>query len=128
MSKRSPRLVVEIPEFTGLRLSDASLSRLEQVLTEAGTILAAKFPAPIDGNQEALNHAVAKQMEKSICAIEQGAPLHSARQGIVTAAACLLAQVLLIDLETRRSEELAAKATVSIHQLQDRREEAAAHV
>ncbi|MFL7904706.1 hypothetical protein ACJ41P_26500 [Azospirillum argentinense] len=103
--KSKPSIVVEIPQFTGVRLSDASIRTLERLLAEVGSVLAADYPAPVVGNREALDRTTRERMGCLIQTLERSPGGACARPELVASAACVLAQVCVMDIA---AQEMAA--------------------
>ncbi|MBP2231796.1 hypothetical protein J2847_005115 [Azospirillum agricola] len=98
MAKKNASLVVEIAEITGLRLSDDACPKLEKLLAEVGTRLAADYPAPVVGNAGVMENTAIQRMEKLIRKLERAPNGNGARSELLAVAACLLARVCALDL------------------------------
>ena len=99
MRKNPPFVAVEIPQFTGLRLTDPAVDALEKVLAEVATVLASDYPALISRNRTALDRMISKSLKELAAALEGRPSFAGAHKDFIAAAACMLAAARLADME-----------------------------
>ncbi len=93
MAKAKPSIVVEIVEFSGIRLRDHQLSVLEKLLAEVSTAVAVRFLKPgATGN--VLEDVIQSNLDRLTAALERSPSRTKARKELVEAAACVVGMLL----------------------------------
>lgn len=93
MPKTKPGIVVEIVEFSGIRLRDHQLSVLEKLLAEVGAAVAVRFLKP-DAAGDILEGAIQSDLDRLTAALERSPSRTKARRELVEAAACIIGMLL----------------------------------
>lgn len=93
MPKAKPSIVIEINQFSGLRLTDRQIASLEGLLAEVGTAVAVRFLSR-GGTGEQLEARLQAETHRLTEVLEQSASRAKARRELVEAAACIIGMVL----------------------------------
>lgn len=97
MPKAKPSIVVEITQFTGVKLTDAQIGKLERLLAEVGAVVAAEYMKPSIKSTADLEETVSKRIAVVAKALETASSADVARPELAAAASCVIGMMLAHD-------------------------------